>query len=87
MGDYYGIMAKTAPQDAGETDAQAAGSPVADGQPSPPAVEGCQTQLVCQCENCRFWKGIIYFSCRYGFPGRPILADLSLADLEDFRRP
>lgn len=56
MGDYYGIMGKTAPQDAGETDAQAAGSPVADAQPPSPAVDGCQIQLVCQCENCRFWK-------------------------------
>ncbi len=28
-------------------------------------------------------KGIIFFSCRYVFPRRPTLADLSLADLED----
>ena len=30
MGDYYGIMGKTAPQDAGETNALAAGLPVTD---------------------------------------------------------
>ena len=52
MGDYFGIMEKATPQ---QDDGQEAEQPLAQEIASTDD-GGCQTQLVCQCETCRFWK-------------------------------
>ena len=75
MGDYFGIMGKAAPQDAGQEEAQAAdvqASPVLEPLP-------LDMKVVCRCDDCLLNDG--YGACRL----RQITIDKGWCN--DYRHP